>query len=198
VGKVLCEELSDGGYLEDPAEGMADMATVRAGLLAEGVETPLASNMAVTSFATLAEAHQRDACQVVLGDHHYWGGLRAVSELGRVCETLGLGLSMHSNSHLGVSLMAMAQVAAATPHLSYACDTHYPWQSADDELVAEGRIPIVGGNVRVSDAPGLGVTLNDDSLARLKERYEKCAFRARDDVAEMRRHVDPGWERRRW
>jgi glucarate dehydratase len=198
AGKALQEELSDGGYLEDPAEGITGMAAVRAGLLAEGIETPLASNMAVVSFATLAEAHKTDACQVVLGDHHYWGGLRAVAELGRVCETLEVGLSMHSNSHLGVSLMAMAHVAAATPQLSYACDTHYPWQSADDEIVAEGRIPIINGNVRVSDAPGLGVTLNHDNLAKLKERYEKSPFRVRDDVAEMRKHVDPSWERRRW
>lgn len=198
VGKALQAELSDGGYLEDPAEGMADMAAVRAGLLAEGIDMPLASNMAVVSFETLAEAHKTDACQVVLGDHHYWGGLRAVAALGRVCETLGVGLSMHSNSHLGVSLMAMAHVAAATPQLSYACDTHYPWQSADEEIVAEGRIPIVAGNVRVSDAPGLGVTLNYDTLARLKERYEASPIRARDDVAEMRQYVDPNWQRRRW
>ncbi|MCX6367072.1 MAG: glucarate dehydratase, partial [Armatimonadetes bacterium] len=198
AGKELREELSGGGYLEDPAQGMADMAAVRAGLLAEGIETPLASNMAVTSFETLAESYKTDACQVVLGDHHYWGGLRAVLELGRVCETLDIGLSMHSNSHLGVSLMAMAHVAAATRQLSYACDTHYPWQNAADEIVAEGRIPIVGGNVRVSDAPGLGVTLNYDNLEKLKERYAKSPIRARDDVAEMRQHVDPNWERRRW
>src|SRR2546428_964056 len=33
----------------------------------------------------------------------------------RLAKTFGLGLSMHSNTHLGVSLMAMAHVAAATP-----------------------------------------------------------------------------------
>ena len=198
AGKVLKDELSGGGYLEDPALGMADMAAVRAGLLAEGIETPLASNMAVVSFETLAEAHKTDACQVVLGDHHYWGGLRAVSALGRVCETLGTGLSMHSNSHLGVSLMAMAHVAAATPHLTYACDTHYPWQSAEDEIIAGGRVPIVGGNVHVPDTPGLGVTLDYENLETLKARYKNCAFRVRDDVAEMRKQVDANWERRRW
>ena len=46
---------------------------------------------------------------------------------------------MHSNSHLGISLMAMAHVAAATPHLTYACDTHYPWQSEKDEVVMVGE-----------------------------------------------------------
>lgn len=107
---------------------------------------------------------------------------------------------MHSNSHLGVSLMAMAHVAAATPHLTYACDTHYPWQSAKDEIVEGGRIKIEGGCVTVLDKPGLGVTLDYDQLERGKERYRKAPFRKRDDEAEMRRRVDPNWTRKlpRW
>ena len=194
AGRELAEELSNGGYFEDPTPGIAGMAAVRRGLLAEGIETPLATNMAVVSFETLAESVPQDAVQVVLGDHHYWGGLRAVSELGRVCETFGLGLSMHSNSHLGISLMAMVHVAAVTPHLSYACDTHYPWQREEDEICEGGRIPIVNGCVQVSDAPGLGVTLNRDRLARLKENYLRCGLTRRDDAVEMRTHADPTWQ----
>ena len=61
-----------------------------------------------------------------------------------------MGLSMHSNSHLGVSLMAMTHVAAACPNLTYACDTHYPWQTEKDEIVAGGRVKFVNGCVRDS------------------------------------------------
>jgi L-alanine-DL-glutamate epimerase-like enolase superfamily enzyme len=56
--------------------------------------------------------------QVVLSDHHYWGGLRRSRLLAGICDTFGLGLSMHSNSHLGISLAAMVHLAAATPNLS--------------------------------------------------------------------------------
>lgn len=195
VGKELAEELSGGGYLEDPAAGIDGMAAVRKGLLAAGVETPLASNVAVTSFAHIPPAVRQDAVQVILCDHHYWGGMRQVQHLGKICQVFGIGLSMHSNSHLGVSLMAMAHVAAATHHLSYACDTHYPWQSERDEIVAGGRVPIVNGCVRVSDKPGLGVELDYDQLERGKERFAKIPYRKRDDTAEMRKHVDPNWER---
>ena len=195
VGRELREELTDGGYLEDPTAGIEAMAAVRRGLVAAGIDTPLASNVAVTCFADLAKAIPQDAVQVVLCDHHYWGGMRQVQQLARLCKTFGLGLSMHSNNHLGVSLMAMTHVAAATPHLSYACDTHYPWQSARDEVVAGGRVPIVNGCVRIPDQPGLGVELDYDQLARLKERYLKCPYRKRDDEAEMRRQVDPNWKR---
>ena len=176
------------------------MAEVRSRLLAEGIETPLASNVAVTCFGDIPESVSKDAVQIILCDHHYWGGMRQVQMLANLCKTFGLGLSMHSNNHLGVSLMGMAHVAAATPHLSYACDTHYPWQTEEDEVVLGGRVPIVDGCVEIPDRPGLGVELDYDQLARGKERYDKCPYRKRDDAAEMRKHVDPSWERKlpRW
>lgn len=195
VGRSLAIELSGDGYLEDPAPGLDGMADVRRQLLAEGIRTPLASNVAVTSFADLPQAVATDAVQIVLCDPHYWGGVRQIQHLSKICQTFGRGMSMHSNSHLGVSLMAMAHTAAAAPFIDYACDTHYPWQTADDEIVAGGRVPIVDGMVRIPDRPGLGVELDHDQLARGRERYAAIPIRKRDDAEEMRKHVDPDWER---
>ena len=195
VGIALAEELSGGGYLEDPTAGLEGMAEVRKRLLAEGIDTPLASNVAVTSFADLPRSLELDAVQIVLCDHHYWGGARQVQHLGKICQTFGLGLSMHSNSHLGASLLGMAHVAAATPHLTYACDTHYPWQSALDEITLGGPVPISGGCVRIPDAPGLGGELDVDQVARGKALYERIPYRNRDDEAEMQKQVDPNWKR---
>jgi glucarate dehydratase len=195
VGRALAEELGRGGYLEDPTAGLENMAEVRRRLLAEGINTPLASNVAVTSFADIPRSVQLDAVQIILCDVHYWGGMRQVQHLACLAKTFAIGLSMHSNTHLGVSLMAMANVAAATPHLTYACDTHYPWQTAEDEIVLGGRVPIVKGCVRIPDKPGLGVELDYDQLARGRERYEKCGYRKRDDEIEMRKYVDPNWKR---
>ncbi len=116
-------------------------------LLAKGIQTPLASNVAVTRFADVPQARDFDAVQIVLSDPHYWGGMRQVQHLSHLCEVLGMGLSMHSNSHLGVSLMAMTHVAAACPNLTFACDTHYPWQTEKDEIVEGGRIRFENGAV---------------------------------------------------
>ncbi len=195
VGRALKDELSGGGYLEDPAPGLECMAEVRRALLSEGIDTPLASNVAVTCFADVPRAWKQDAVQVVLSDPHYWGGVRNTQHLSYLCESLGMGVSMHSNSHLGVSLMAMTHAAAASPQLTYACDTHYPWQSAVDEVVAGGRIPFVNGAVRIPGEPGLGVELDYDQVARGRERYARMPYRKRDDEAEMRRRVDPDWKR---
>lgn len=200
VGKSLAVELGRSGYLEDPTASIASMAAVRKALLKDGIDTPLATNVAVTSFADIPESVKQDAVQIILCDHHYWGGMRQVQHLAKLSKTFGIGLSMHSNSHLGVSLMAMAHVAAATPHLTYACDTHYPWQSAKDEIVLGGRVPIVNGCVKITDKPGLGVELDYDQVARGRELYKKFPYRKRDDEWEMRKHVDPAWTRQlpRW
>ena len=72
---------------------------------------------------------------IILSDHHFWGGFRASLDLARFCAVFNRGMSMHSNSHLGISLAAMAHLAAAVPNLTYDCDTHYPWQDEHDLLV---------------------------------------------------------------
>lgn len=195
VGRVLKQELANGGYLEDPTAGMDGMAEVHRRLLAEDNDVPLASNVAVTCFAHVPEAWRKNAVQIVLSDPHYWGGIRKQQQLSSLCEVLGMGLSMHSNNHLGVSMMIMAHAAAASPHLTHACDTHYPWQTDRDEVVLGGRVPIRQGEVRIPDRGGLGVDLDYDQLARGVERYRKLPYRKRDDEAEMRKHVDPDWRR---
>jgi glucarate dehydratase len=195
IGLELREELAGGGYLEDPCAGLDGMAELRRRLLAEGIDTPLASNVAVTGFEDVVPAWKSDAVQVVLSDPHYWGGIANVQRLGQLCEQLGVGVSMHSNNHLGLSLMIMAHACCATPAMRFACDTHYPWQTEKDEILAGGRVKFVDGAVVIPDRPGLGVELDMDQLARLEERYNRLPYRKRDDAAEMRLHVDPNWQR---
>ena len=196
VGEALREELSGLGYLEDPTATLPGMAEVRRRLLAAKIQTPLASNVAVTTFDQVVEAQRLDAVQIVLSDPHYWGGLRNQQRLSHLCHVLGLGVSMHSNNHLGISMMAMAHAAAASEHLTHACDTHYPWQTDKDEVVAGGRVPIRDGKVVLSKtAPGLGVELDYAQLARGRERYDRLPYRTRDDEAEMQGRIDPSWRR---
>lgn len=180
------EELDDLlEYYEDPCPGLDGMAE-----LARHTRLPLATNMVVTGFEEFRRNVQTKSAQVILSDHHYWGGLRATQQLARMCALWGLGMSMHSNSHLGISLMAMTHVAAAIPNLSYACDTHYPWQ--DEDIVVGGRIAFDHGSVAVPSAPGLGVQLDRDALARLHDQYLSCGIRNRDDRKQMQKY-DPAF-----
>ena len=172
-------------YYEDPTPGLEGMAE-----LAKHTKLPLATNMVVTTFDELKRSLQLGSVKVVLSDHHYWGGLRATQQLARICELYGLGISMHSNSHLGISLLAMTHLAACVPNLTYACDTHYPWQ--EEEVIVGGRVPIVDGAVAVPRKPGLGVELDRKALATLHAQYLECGIRTRNDLAQMRKY-DPNF-----
>ena len=185
VGRALDGVLE---YLEDPTPGLAGMAAVR-----REVPMPLATNMCVVSFDDVAPAIARQSVDVILSDHHFWGGLRRSQALAGITETFGLGLSMHSNSHLGISLAAMVHLASATPNLDYACDTHWPWKNADEDVIVPGALSFQNGSVAVPTLPGLGVELDRDALARLHEQYLACGLRSRDDTGYMQR-IQPDYE----
>ncbi|MCP9770469.1 glucarate dehydratase [Lacihabitans sp. LS3-19] len=173
-------------YLEDPCRGQENMAKVR-----KALKTPLATNMCTTSFEDIPRSILLGAEDIILSDHHFWGGLHASMNLTSVCETFGRDLSMHSNSHLGISLAGMVHLGAAIPNFKYALDTHYPWQS--DEIIVGGRMKFEDGAVAVPEGPGLGVELDRKELARLHQNYLTCGLTKRNDEIEMQK-VQPDWK----
>jgi glucarate dehydratase len=179
-------------YYEDPTGGQHGMAEV-----ARQTSLPLATNMCTVSFTDLPESIRLGSVQIILGDHHFWGGLRASVELARICRTWGMGLSMHSNSHLGISLAAMTHLAAAVPNLTYACDTHYPWQA--EEIIVGGKLQFEEGALAVPAGAGLGVELDRAALERMHRQYLDSGLKNRDDEVEMQK-IEPGWKyiRPRW
>ena len=176
-------------YCEDPVNSLAEMGEV-----ARFATMPLATNMVTIAFGHIPESVRLNAVQVILSDHHYWGGLRTTQQLAQIGRVFGLGISMHSNSHLGISLAAMTHLGSTIPNLNYASDTHYPWQ--EDEVISGGKLRFENGAVEVPKGPGLGVTLDRDALARLHQNYLDCGIRKRDDAAEMRKYR-PDWTGKR-
>jgi len=167
-------------YYEDPVRGQPAMAD-----LAQQLDVPLATNMCTTALADLPSAFRLGSEKIILSDHHFWGGFQPCITLAQFCRLFDRGLSMHSNSHAGISLMAMTHLAAATPNLDYALDTHYPWQR--EEVIVGGRVKIEGGNVVLPEGPGLGVELDRAALERLNKQYVDFGQTERDDQTEMRR-----------
>lgn len=148
--------------------------------------------MCVTRFAHLAEALRLRPIDVLLCDHHYFGGMAGCLALGPVADAAGWQLSQHSNSHSGVTMAAMIHLAAALPQLTQASDTHYPWLPDNADIIVGPKLSIREGRMRVPGGPGLGVELDRDRLARAHEVYERCGMRGRDDAGTMRL-VEPGW-----
>ena len=173
-------------YYEDPVRGQDMMGKLR-----QKLDIPFATNMCTTSFGELPESIRLHSEDIILSDHHFWGGLRASVELARICDVFGRGFSMHSNSHAGISLAAMTQLGAVIKNLNYALDTHYPWQV--DDILAGGKLSIIDGCVQLPDTPGLGVEIDPEALDQAHKNYKECGLEYRDDERAMQRK-QPGWK----
>ena len=98
---------------------------------------------------------------------------------------------MHSNSHLGVSLAAMTHLAAATPNLTYACDTHYPWKTQD--VVGRGVLTSRTARSPCRPVPGSASSSTATCSGVLHEQYLSCGVRRREDTVYMR-SIQPDFE----
>jgi glucarate dehydratase len=176
-------------YYEDPVAGQEAMAEVRS---KTGLK--MSTNSCVTSFDHIPPAVTTRPIDVVLCDHHYWGGIPACQALGAMAGPLGWTISQHSNNHAGITMAAMIHVAAVVPELTVASDTHYPWLVEGADIIVGGKLPIVGGKMQIPPRPGVGVEIDRDKLAQAHETYVKCGMRERDDAATMRM-LEPGWRR---
>jgi glucarate dehydratase len=177
-------------YYEDPVSGQSAMADVRT-----QTRLPLATNSCVSRWEHIESAVRNRPIDVVLGDLYWFGGMTGVQALGQAIESLGWGLGYHSNNHAGIAMAAMIHLAAATPQLTYAGDTHYVWLPEGADVIEGPNLAIRDGKMQIPAGAGLGVQLDRDKLARAHETYRKCGMRDRDDRSTMRR-FQPGWERR--
>jgi glucarate dehydratase len=174
-------------YYEDPVPGQAAMAEVRR---ATGLK--MSTNMCVTRFEDIPEAMRLQPIDVLLCDHHYFGGFAGCQALGPIGRGAGWTLSQHSNNHAGITMAAMVHLAASIPELTLASDTHYPWLIEGTDIIEGPGLAIRDGAMAVPTGPGLGIAMDPDKLAQAHELYKKCGMRRRDDRALMRR-LEPGW-----
>lgn len=150
-------------FLEDPVWGMDMMARLR-----REISVPFATNMWVCDFETLQSAVRMMPADIILADPHRWGGILACKKLAAVAEIMGLSISLHSASELGISTAACLHLAASTPVMRLALHTHYPYQ-VDDVITTPFRFK--DGKLAVPEGPGLGVTLDEKKLEHYAELY---------------------------
>jgi glucarate dehydratase len=178
-------------YAEDPCgpengySGREIMAEFRR---ATGIAT--ATNMVATDWRQMAHSHLLGAVDIPLADPHFWT-MQGSVRLAQLCHEWGLTWGSHSNNHFDVSLAMFTHAAAAAPGKITAIDTHWIWQEGQERLTQE-PLQIVGGEVRVPQAPGLGVTPDMERIEAAHQLYKKVATTARDDAMAMR-YLVPDW-----
>ncbi len=132
---------------------------------------PTATNSVVVNFEQLAENVRNCAVDVILLDTTFWGGIRPCIKAAGVCETMGLGVAVHSSGELGIQLATMLHMGAVVPNLGYAADAHY--HHLVDDVIVGGPMPYRDGAIAVPDGPGLGVTLDRAKLAQYHELFRE-------------------------
>jgi glucarate dehydratase len=168
-------------YLEDPVYGLHGMRRTR-----EKVRMPLATNTVVVNFEQLAANVLDTACDVILLDTTFWGGIRQCVKAAGVCETFQLGVAVHSSGELGIQLATMLHLGAVIPNLSYAADAHY--HHLADDIIEGGLMKYEAGRVKVPTGPGLGVTLDRNKLVEYSELYKRLGGYPYDKDP-----LRPGW-----
>jgi glucarate dehydratase len=186
---AVCSGLDDVlAYVEDPCgaePGFSGRETMAEFKRATGLRT--ATNMIATDWRELAHAIRANAVDIPLADPHFWTMAGSV-RVAQLCHDFGLTWGSHSNNHFDISLAMFTHAGAAAPGDITALDTHWIWQ--DGQALTKDPLQIVGGEIAVPTAPGLGVSLDREALAAAHELYLQHGLGARDDAIAMQYLVD--------
>jgi glucarate dehydratase len=168
-------------YFEDPVYGLNALRRLR-----QFVRIPTATNTVVVNFEQLSANVLDPAVDVILLDTTFWGGIRQCVKAAGVCETMQLGVAVHSSGELGIQLATMLHLGAVIPNLSFAADAHY--HHLTDDIILGGKMKYENGSIKVPDGPGLGITLDRDKLNQYSELYKKLGGYPYDQDP-----LRPGW-----
>ncbi|MFP5391418.1 MAG: enolase C-terminal domain-like protein [Gammaproteobacteria bacterium] len=189
---ALCRGQGDVlAYAEDPCgpeNGYSGRETMAEFRRATGI--PTATNMIATDWRQMGHAHLLGAVDIPLADPHFWT-MQGSVRLAQLCHEWGLTWGSHSNNHFDVSLAMFTHAAAAAPGRITAIDTHWIWQEGQERLT-RAPLQIIGGEVQVPDAPGLGIEPDMERIMAAHDLYQQVATSARDDAMAMR-YLVPGW-----
>jgi muconate cycloisomerase len=138
---------------------VAGMAYVRS-----RIGTPVLADESMRHWSEAFDIAKAEAADVLAIYVCEAGGMLAATKAAAIGEAAGMPVTLGSQGELGIGTAAMAHVAVCLPNLGFESDItghlRYPV-----DIINE-RLDYAGGAVRPPDAPGLGVTINEDVLAR--------------------------------
>lgn len=158
---------------EQPVSGrnLPEMAYVRS-----RIGAPLLANEASWTRFDQLDVIRHNAADVLSLDNQMDGGLLNLKRSAGIAEAAGLPVLKHSLGELGIAVYAALHVMASTPNFVYA-NQSYASFLADDVVEGAGPLPYADGCLTVPDAPGIGVQLDAERVARFAETYAKEAGR---------------------
>jgi len=149
------------GFFEQPvmADDLAAMAEIAA-----ATSIAIGADEGIHSLADIRRHHDRKAARGVSLKAIKLGGVRALTEAGRLCGALGMHVNISCKTgESSVACAAALHAAAVIPNLDWALTlTH----TALGEDITAAPIATARGHVEALDAPGLGVSVDLDRVQR--------------------------------
>ncbi|MEO7001546.1 MAG: o-succinylbenzoate synthase [Ktedonobacterales bacterium] len=147
-------------YIEQPlpAADLAGMAQLRT-----TQPVPIAADEALTGLASAEHILHLQAADVLVIKPHMVGGWQACCDIAQLARQAGVEYVVTSAIEAGVGVAAALQLAASlSPALECGLAT---LDLLEDDLIRDPLL-VEQGAMQIPDTPGLGVTLDEDALAR--------------------------------
>jgi muconate cycloisomerase len=149
------------GFFEQPvaAQDLAGMAEVAAA-------TPIAigADEGIHSLDDISRHREREAARGVSLKAIKLGGIRALTQAGQLCDSLGMSVNISCKTgESSVACAAALHAAAVIPNIAWALTLTHSALGAD---VTASPVPTARGHVEALDRPGLGVAVDEDLIQR--------------------------------
>jgi len=153
-----------------PLESVAALRQVR-----ESIDVPIAADQAVFTPADVYEICRQRAADVIVLSPQEAGGLLAFGKAAAIAEAAGVPICLHGQGVSGITDAAQHHLGLRTANLTDGNQIMH--QLLVEDLVTAPDLTPVQGKLGTWEAPGLGVELARDAVARAAELHERWAGR---------------------
>ena len=128
---------------------------------------PVILDESVWSAKAMLELARQQACDRIVLKLNRLGGLFEALKVVQICDAAGIGVSVDTNPYTRIGDTAVCHIAAAC-RIAYPvdCEGHESFLDWGSEEYVRGGVTIQAGRARLPDAPGLGVEIDWEALAR--------------------------------
>jgi muconate cycloisomerase len=149
-------------FIEQPVP--ADQHTALAAITA-ALDTPIMADESVFTPADALRVAGRHMVDLISVKIQKSGGMLRARDIAAIAAAGGLACYGGDMFETGIGCTAGAHLIAATPNISLGCEFYQPNYYFEEDLLAR-PFPVRDGKVQVPTAPGLGIEVDEDRLAR--------------------------------
>jgi len=138
----------------------------------EATRVPIAAHESTWTMFDMLRVIKENAADVVTIDTRFDAGYYGARLSAGLAEAAGIPVICHAYHELGVAIAERLQIIAACPAFTMV----HQWGEYDnvlDDVIQGERFKTINGKVKVPEASGVGVKLDQKKLAKYNEMYIK-------------------------